>query len=589
MSAEILVILLVAAIYFGGLLYVGFKLSKTMHSLDDYILGGRNLPWFVLTLTFAATVANTATVMGQPGFAYSSGFTYVFWAALSATTIGIILLSRFGARLRAMNLTTISDLATARFGNSRRVEVLMSVWQVSWGIFIIGMSLFGVSLIIEVITGISWAYSIGPIAIVTILYTMTGGLKAVVLTDALQMLIIVLGITALFLMLTFQHGFFTNFMSDYVGGDGFTLSSTAEELTLFPGFTDLFTLPPEMTLFALIAYIIATSFWIPVDLGFVQRSLAAKSVKDSRSGVYSFFALDWFNAWILVLIGAYGAVLLPGLVNTDEVVIRLVQDTLPLIGAALVVTAVAAAAMSTISTYLNAGSGIIVHNILKKIKPAMTDRQQLKYTRVFTAVIGIVAIGFGPFISSNGIVIAAVGIQIILISTIVPLVFLALYWKKMTEKAAFWGCLITSTATIGMIIQVGGVWEAFAGSGFLDIPVILWGLLLAFTLYIGISLIDRTDGQSLMSNECKAMFANKETVDSNKDIIVLGGVWVGLFAIMLINRYSTEPTAFPPLSGPFSIVTDLIFIAISIAISIFAIYLVTKVVAHVKEEFFAKS
>ncbi|GAK10368.1 hypothetical protein JCM19038_4274 [Geomicrobium sp. JCM 19038] len=116
--------------------------------------------------------------MGQPGFAYSSGFTYVFWAALSATTIGIILLSRFGARLRAMNLMTISDLATARFGNSRRVEVLMSVWQVSWGIFIIGMSLFGVSLIIEVITGISWAYSIGPIAIVTILYTMTGGLKA---------------------------------------------------------------------------------------------------------------------------------------------------------------------------------------------------------------------------------------------------------------------------------------------------------------------------------------------------------------------------------------------------------------------------
>ncbi|WP_193745176.1 hypothetical protein [Geomicrobium sp. JCM 19038] len=43
MSVEILVILLVAAVYFGGLLYVGFKLSKTMHSLDDYILGGRNL------------------------------------------------------------------------------------------------------------------------------------------------------------------------------------------------------------------------------------------------------------------------------------------------------------------------------------------------------------------------------------------------------------------------------------------------------------------------------------------------------------------------------------------------------------------
>ncbi len=584
MTNENIVILLVGGIYLALMLYIGFKVSKKINTLDDFILGGRNLPWYVLTLTFAATVANTATVMGQPGFAYSSGFAYVFWGALSSTTIGTILLSRFGSRLRSMNLSTVGDLAAARFNNSRRLEILLSFIQVAWSIFLVGMSLFGMSLILEVITGISWIWTIGPIAIVTILYTMTGGLKAVVLTDAIQMGIILIGVSCLFFMLNIKYGFFTDFITQYVGKDGFSMQPGTEETTLFAGFTDLFTLPPEVTVLSLVAFILATSFWIPVDLGFIQRALAAKDFKESRKGVYSFFMLDWLNAWILVIIGAYGVILLPGLINTDEVVIRLVRGTLPLIGAALVVTAVAAAAMSTISTYLNAGSGVIVKNILLKFKPNIDERTQLKLTRIFTVVIGIIAIAFAPFISSNGIVIAAVGIQIILISALTPLVFLALYWRKMTEKAAFYGCTISVIVTLFMIQQAGGVYAAFGGEGYLGIPVILWGILLSITLYISISILDSNDGEKQMNEECLSMYNQGKANHQNIDLVVLGSIWGLLIAFGLYRKFSGNSLAFPFLDGFGGTLTNIVLLLIALFTSIFGIYLMYKVSQYIKSE-----
>ncbi|MEC0368843.1 sodium:solute symporter family protein [Paenibacillus chibensis] len=581
MSNETLVIMIVMIVYIAGLLLIGFRMSKQIKTLDDYILAGRNLPWYVLSLTFAAAVANTATVMGQPGFAYSIGFTYVFWSSLSSETISVLLLSRIGVRLRSMNLTTISDLANARFGNSRRLEIVLSLWQVVWGIFIVGMSLFGVSLVLEVILGIPWQYTIAPIAIITILYTMSGGLRAVVITDAAQMLIIVLGVGLLFFMITAKYGLFTDFLSKYVGDTGFNLTDASKGLTLFPGFTDLFTLPPGQTIMGLIAFIMATSFWIPIDLGFIQRSLAAKTLKDGRKSVYFYALVDWFNAWILVLLGGFGAILLPGLINTDEVVIRLAREILPLIGAALVVTAVVSAAMSTISVYLNAGSGIIVKNIILRIKPNIGTKMELRLTRLITVAIGLLALGFTPFISNNGIVMAAVAMQIIMISALTPLVLLALYWRKTTEAAAFWGCIITSAVTLFMMINVGGPYAASGGAGYFGIPVIFWSIALALVLYVGVSLI-RPEKRDVMSPECKAMFEQKNKLSSHKDLLVFAIIWGVLAAIGIYKKMSGSKTAFPPLSGSGAWITNGVFYAMSLFTAGLCIFLTYRVYRHMR-------
>lgn len=579
MSVEAIVILVTVVVYMIAMLIIGFKMSSQVKGLDDYMLAGRNLPWYVLTLTFAATVANTATVMGHPGFAYEMGITYVFWASLASATTATLLLSRIGARLRSLKLSTISDLAIERFQQSRRLEVLMSIWQVGWGVFVVALSLFGVSLILEVVTGVSWAITIFPIAIVTILYTMAGGLRAVVLTDTIQMLIIILGVSALFFVMTVKYGTFTTFISRYVGDNGFDLQPAAEGLTLFAGFTDLFTLPPGETVLGLVAYIVATSFWIPIDLGFIQRTLAAKDMKHSRKGVYSFIAIDWANAWTLLGIGVFGAILIPGLTNTDEVVIRLVREFLPTIGAAIVVAAVIAAAMSTISTYLNAGSSILTHNILLKIKPDLSEKSKLRYGRLFTILIGLLALLFGPFISSSGIIVAAVSIQMILITALAPLILLALFWKRMSEMAAFWGCVISSVLTLGMIIQIGGPWAAMSGSGYFGIPVMFWSLAISLALYVGLSFLQENQPEQ-MSAACREMFANKKTVSSNKDILVFSVIWL---SVIMIGFFKKQGIAFPLLSGPFAWTTDALFIFMASFTVVFSIYLTSKVFRFVRQ------
>ncbi len=132
----------------------------------------------MLGLTFLATIANTNQVLGQPGFAYQNGISYLFWTNAAALTIGAILLPRIGTRLRGMNLSTIVDLAQKRFPDSKRVHYLVLVWQAAWAVFLTALSLFGAALLIEVVTGLSWQANILIIAVVTIAYTVLGGLSA---------------------------------------------------------------------------------------------------------------------------------------------------------------------------------------------------------------------------------------------------------------------------------------------------------------------------------------------------------------------------------------------------------------------------
>ncbi len=157
----------------------------------------------MLGLTFLATIANMNQVLGQPGFAYQNGISYLFWTNAAALTIGAILLPRIGARLRGMNLSTIVDLAQKRFPGSKRVHYLVLVWQAAWAVFLTALSLFGAALLIEVVTGLSWQANILIIALVTIAYTVLGGLRAVVITDSVQWLVIIFAI-AIFIPLIFS-------------------------------------------------------------------------------------------------------------------------------------------------------------------------------------------------------------------------------------------------------------------------------------------------------------------------------------------------------------------------------------------------
>ncbi|MFD1038970.1 sodium:solute symporter [Virgibacillus byunsanensis] len=584
MSSDNIVILGTLFVYMIFMLWVGFRVSKKLAGIDDYILAGRNLPWFVLTMTFLATLANTAQVMGQPGFSYATGLSYVFWMNVASLTIGTLLLPRIGLRLRGLNISTIGDFVVERFAGSKRLELLVSGWQVLWGLFVTAMSLFGAALLVEVVTGVSWKLAIVIIAVVTIIYTVTGGLRAVVVTDSVQWLIIIFG-TALFVPLIFlEVGPFSSFFSQYLGPSGFELMAEGKELSLFAGFTDIFTLAPGQTyLPSLLAFIVATSLWIPIDLGFIQRMLAARNIDEGRKGTYVFLGMQILVISLLIMLGMYGRVLIPGLENTDKIIVVLAQETLPVFGAALFIAAVAAAAMSTISTYLNAGSTVILKNFVMSFKPDITPKSQLLFAKIFTVLICLSALSFAPFISAGGIVAAAVAIQIILVTALSPVIILGVFWKRLTEKGAFWGCLVTSIVTFILMMAVGGPNVAVSSPGFFGIPVVFWGGMVASIFFVGFSLLEPYNPKNMSSDFQKIFSGEKAIKKSKTDIKILSCLWAVLIIIGVFMNTVGE-SAFPPLAGPLAFLTDAYFLITSIVVLIVSVFMIIKLVGYIRNE-----
>jgi Na+/proline symporter len=110
LDAETWVLILTLIGYLLSMIWVGYRVPNRIQGKDVYVLAGRNLPWFVLALAFHATIADVNQVMGQPGFAYGGGISYLFWIN-AAMTIDAIPLPRVGTRLRGLNLTTVTDFA----------------------------------------------------------------------------------------------------------------------------------------------------------------------------------------------------------------------------------------------------------------------------------------------------------------------------------------------------------------------------------------------------------------------------------------------------------------------------------------------
>lgn len=367
MSTENWLVVATMAVYLLFMLWVGRKASQRVTDLDSYILAGRNLPWYVLAMTYLATVASTVQLLGQPGLAYQQGFSLYFWEKIAVITVIVLLVVPLARRLRSINASTIADLALARFPSSKRLHYVLTFVQIVWGIFVAALSVFGGSLLISAVTGIPLPVSLAIIVGVTVAYTVLGGLSAVVVTDSAQWGIIIIG-SAIFLPLLYVAvDPFSSLFSQYLGPDGFSLTQAASGTTLQPGFTDIYTLP--IGLLAVIAFLITSGGLPAVDPSYAQRLLAARSNREGRIGLYVFAVIYLVVLLLILSIGMYGAALRSGLENPDRVLLIMAQDYLPLFGEALFLTAVAAAAVSTISSYLNVTSGLIVKNVLTQLVP----------------------------------------------------------------------------------------------------------------------------------------------------------------------------------------------------------------------------
>lgn len=429
---------------------IGLYAARRVRNTADYAVAGRSLPLAVVIATTFATWFGSETVLGVSARFASGNLGAVvedpFGASMCLILVGLF----FAYKLYARNLITLGDYYRQRYG--RTIEVLCSVMIIMSYLGWVAAQVTALGLVFNLLTQDAISVPAGMIigTAVVLVYTLYGGMWSVALTDFVQMIVIAAGLIAIAV-----------FAADLAGGAGRVIEYAATEgkFQFFPdgGGKDW--------VFFFAAAITMMLGSIPQQDVF-QRVMSSKDARTAVRGpiiggsLYFLFALvPMFvvTAAVLVL-GDAGKTLLAD--DPQKVLPTLVMDKMPLALQVAFFGALLSAIMSTASATLLAPSTTFVENILRNIRPGMSDAATLRAMRisvvVFTAIVLVYAISMqGTSIYD----LVSGAYQVPLVGAFVPLVF-GLYWARATTQGAL-ASVVLGLGTWLTFIAVPPLAEAF--------------------------------------------------------------------------------------------------------------------------------
>ena len=436
--------LAVILVYFVLTLGVGLWVTRSQRTAGDYFLGARNLPAWAVLLSIVATETSALTVISIPGVGARGDLTFL------QLTFGYLIGRIFVARwLLPGYFTGQQETAYARlesrFGPGTRR--LISACFLLTRFLGDSVRIFAGAIPLALVTGWSVPGSILAMGVVTLAYTYFGGLKAVVWADVIQLVVYLSGgIAALWIA------------SELAGGFGQTLAMAGQA-------GKLRMLNPNLSFsatYTLLGGVLGGALLSAASHGtdhlIVQRLLATRSLKDARwalvgSGVV---VIAQFLLFLLVGIAIWSAGLAPDSLAGDQIFPRFIVEHLPAGLGGLVVAGILAAAMSTISSSINALASSMTHDFYASITGRRDPDHLLKVGRVFSAVWGLGLVGgaLGFYGYATGIdtpvVVLALSIASVTYGALLGTYILAGRWPR-----ARGGDVITATiVTISVMLVV---------------------------------------------------------------------------------------------------------------------------------------
>ncbi len=444
-------LILFITLYLCGTLLIGILASYFVKNSADFVLAGRKLPLVLAGSALFATWFGSETVLGASSEFVAHGVLGViedpFGASLCLLLVGLF----FARPLYKMKLLTIGDFYRDRFG--RKTELISSVFMVLSYFGWVAAQLVAMGIILNTVTGLPFTFGVLIGSVIVIIYTYFGGMWAISITDFVQTLVIVGGLSYLAYDLLHEAGGLTKVINNTPKG--------------------FFRAYPEPSLDGTVHYFAA---WITIGLGSIaqqdvfQRVMASKNVKIAVSASYMGAFMYLCIGLIPLLIGLCAIQVYPELVATikdpqlvlPSVVLAHTSTTLQIFFFGALISAI----LSTTSGAILAPASIMAENIIKPLSKDPSDQYLLRMLRVSIVIIAIVATIMANM-KSNIYELVGQSSALSLVSLFVPLVA-GLYWKKSTETGAIWSMLL------GM-----GVWLVFEFSEF-EIPSLIPGLMASF-------------------------------------------------------------------------------------------------------------
>jgi SSS family solute:Na+ symporter len=456
------------AIYLLGTLALGVWAGTRIKNTSDFAVAGRSLPLIMVITTTFATWFGAETVMGVPAKFVQGGLNAVIEDPFGAGTCLILVGLFFATKLYKLNLLTIGDYYRQRYGKG--IEIFCSVAIILSYLGWVAAQITALGLVFSVLTNGAMAPAVGMVigTLAVLIYVVVGGFLAVALTDFIQMIVLVIGMSII-----------AFFAADLAGGADrvFDMAQSADLWRIWPEptFTDI--------VFFFAAAITMMFGSIPQQDVF-QRVMSAKDAPTARTGAVIGGASYIIFGFVPMFIVAAAVVVMGDnaldIAKNDyqRLLPTFVMTKMPLIMQILFFGALLSAIKSTSSATLLAPSTSFTENILKNLRPGLSDKQQLFAMRVTIVVFAALVLAYAIAMEGTSIYeLVSSAYQVTLVAAFVPLV-MGLYWDRATTQGAILSIGAGMFVWILFFPQVSSLGEQFPGQ--------LAGLLAAFAgMFIG--------------------------------------------------------------------------------------------------------
>jgi SSS family solute:Na+ symporter len=424
------------SIYFLVLLGIAlWVIRKKKNNTEDYFLAGRNVGWFVVGASIFASNIGSEHVVGLAGAGAGDRLPMLIYEiqAWIVLILGWVFLP-FYARA---GVFTMPEFLEKRF--DARARWILSVFSiVAYVLTKISVTIYAGGVVVSALLGIDfWTGAIATV-VLTGIYTVLGGMRAVVYTETLQAIILVVGAAAL-----------TFIGLDHVGGwESMKQTVTPEYLNMWRSASD-----PNFPWPSLLIASTITGIWYwCTDQYIVQRALTAKNIKEGRRGTIFGALLKLFPVFLFLIPGVIALTLkMRGELqwdSPDQAFPVLMSNLLPSGLRGLVAAGLLAALMSSLASVFNSCSTLFTVDIYKKLRPNAPEKKLVRTGQIATVIVVIIGIIWIPIMANiSGVLYEYLqSVQSYIAPPITAVFLLGIFHKRINAQGAF------VTMVVGFIV-----------------------------------------------------------------------------------------------------------------------------------------
>ncbi|MFC7344226.1 sodium:solute symporter [Saccharopolyspora griseoalba] len=419
----------VIALYFAGMLGVGWWGMRRSRSKEDFLVAGRRLGPAFYTGTLAAVVLGGASTIGSTSLGYEYGISGLWLAGMLG--LGILVLSLvFSRKLSQLGVYTVAEVFELRYNAAGRL--LSGIIMIAYDLMVAVTATLAVGTLFDVLLGIPRVPAILVGGGIVVLYTVLGGMWSITLTDLMQFVIMTVGIFAILLPVSVaQAGGWAHLQQ--------ALPSSYVDITAIGGDK-------------IFSYFLIYFFGMLIGQDVWQRVFTARTQRVARYAGVAAGAYVALYGTAAAAIGMAAKVLFPDLPNADNAFATVAQNVLPAGVRGLVLAAALAALMSTASATILASSTIAANDIYARFSRKRSSAG-VAANRAFVVGGGLVVI-IASLLVQDVVGALTIAYNLLVGGVLVPIVG-ALFWQRASATGALASMAVGSLTVIGLMVAYG--------------------------------------------------------------------------------------------------------------------------------------